>query len=120
MKKIVNLDSAERVGKQYLIDYLMVNGGQSRADAEESVNGVLEAIVTALRSGTPVALSNIGTLRPDIQAARPRRNPQTGETFVSPSQLTVRWKASPTLVDVLNGRIVRDSLSAKAPKGSLK
>lgn len=117
--KQFNLDSAERVGKNYLVDSLMANQKLTHEKATEAVNGVLEAIVTALRSGTPVALSNIGTLRPDIQAARTRRNPQTGEYFWAPAKMVVRWKSSPTLTDVLNGESDRTSLASKAPKGSL-
>lgn len=118
-KKITNLDNADRVSKGYLIDSLMTNQGLTHEKSVEAVNGVLEAIATALRSGVPVVFSNIGTLRPAIQAARTRRNPQTGETWRAPSALTVRWKASPTLIAVLNGQSVRTSLATKAPKGSL-
>jgi len=115
MSKIVDLSNAERVGKGYLIDAL-VKDGQSRPDAEESVNSVLDAIGKALASGVNVSLSNIGTLRVETAAARVRRNPKTGETFHADAHQTVRWTVSPTLVDVLNGRSDRDTLATKAPK----
>lgn len=119
MKKIVNLDNAERVGKSYLIDYLVAEAGFKREDAEKAVNATLEAIVTALRSKTSVSLTNIGTLKPVTLAPRKRRNPHTGESYQGGELETVRWKLSPTLADVLNGRTVRDQLAVKAPKGTL-
>lgn len=119
MKKIVNLENADRVGKAYLVDYLVTENGQSRADAEESVNAVLEGIATALRAGVNVSLSNIGTLRRETAAGRFHRNPQTGGRLWVDAQETVRWTISPTFTAVLNGRTDRESLATKAPKGSL-
>jgi DNA-binding protein HU-beta len=119
MSKIVDLSNAERVGKRYLIDSLITEAGYTHADAELSVNVVLEAIAKALRSGVNVSLSNIGTFRRETAGATIRRNPQTGGTIEVGAQEVVRWTSSPTLLDVLNGRTVRDSLAVKAPKGSL-
>jgi DNA-binding protein HU-beta len=120
MSKIVNLSNADRVGKQYLVDSLVAGKGLARPDADEIVNIVLEAIATALRAGVNVSLSNIGTLRRETAPAATRRNPQTGGTVDVPAKEVVRWTASPTLLGVINGTIDRDSLSVKAPKGSLK
>jgi DNA-binding protein HU-beta len=120
MSKIVDLANAERVGKAYLIDSLILHQRFNHEDAERAVNGALEAIATALRSGTNVSLSNIGTLRRETATARTHRNPQTGERFAVGDQEVVRWTSSPTLLDVINGRTIRESLAVKAPKGSLK
>lgn len=119
MKKIINLDSADKVGKQYLIDHLMVEKKFDRDDAVKAVEGVIDALVAALHAGTNVNISNFGTLRVEQVAERVRRNPQTGGAVVVPANKTIRWTASPTLLDLINGRIDRDSLSVKAPKGSL-
>lgn len=119
MTEKFNLANADRVGKGYLIESLMVNNGQSHVDATASVEGVLEAIVTALRHGVTVSLSNIGTLRPVAQPPRRARNPQTGGTVDVPARDTVRWKISPTLKAALNGETDRVNLATKAPKGSL-
>lgn len=118
MSKQFNLDNADRVGKGFLVQYLVENSGQSRNDAEESVNAVLEAIATALRAGVNVSLSNLGTLRRETAAGRTHRNPQDGSRLWVDAQETVRWTISPTLADVLNGRDQRDKLATKAPKGS--
>ena len=119
MKKIVNLDTAEKVGKQYLIDHLMVEKKFDRDNATKAVEGVFDAIVAALHAGVNVSISNVGTLRVERVGERVRRNPQTGAQVTVPENKTVRWTVSPTLFDLINNRIDRASLSAKAPKGSL-
>lgn len=119
MKKIVNLENADRVGKAYLVDYLVVEAGFTRPDAEKAVNAVLEGIATAIRAGANVSLSNIGTLRMVELAERVRRNPATGENFLAPATKTVKFRPSPTFLNVLNGRTDRDKLATKLPKGSL-
>ena len=108
----------ERVGKAYLVEHVMNEQKLTTRDAEKVVNSVLDGIVTALRSGVSVTISNVGTLRPAMSAERVRRNPKTGENFLQPSQSTVRWTASPTLRDVLNGRSDRESLATKIPKAA--
>lgn len=110
---------SKRVGKAYLVSYLMDNANYTRFDAETAVNLTLEAITHALRAGANVSFSNIGTLRRETAPARIRRNPQNGETLPVPATEVVRWTTSPTLADVLNDRISRDTLAVKAPKGSL-
>jgi DNA-binding protein HU-beta len=119
VKKIVDLSNANRVGKQFLIDSLVESNGFSRSDATEAVNGVLDALFAALSSGVNVSISNVGTFRRETTPATTRRNPQTGERFPVEAQEVVRWTSSPTLLDVLNGRAHRSTISTKAPKGTL-
>ena len=107
-----------RTTKAHLIEALVENKGFTREDAEIAVNGMIDAIVSGLRVGD-VNLSNVGTLRLETASERVRRNPQTGEIFTTPAQKVVRWTASPTLTHYINDRISRDTLSTKAPKGSL-
>lgn len=114
-----NLENADRVGKAYLINYLVSEKGQTYADATESVNGVLDAIVKALAAGVNVSLSNIGTFRAEVAAPTTCYNPHTEKRFAVDAQNVVRWTSSPTLTALINGRIDRDSLATKAPKGSL-
>lgn len=118
MPKIIDLTNADKVGKVYLVDSLMVNKGFTREDANKAVEGVFDAVVTALLADTAVAFSNIGTIRPMEIGPRVRRNPKTGENFDAPAATIVKWKSSPTLLDLINHRIERPSLTAKAPKGT--
>jgi DNA-binding protein HU-beta len=119
MTETFNLENADRVGKAYLIGYLAESNGLTLKDAEKAVNGVLEAIVAALRSGANVSLANIGTFRRETAPERSRFNPMTGQHFQTEAQEVVRWTTSPTFGHVLNGRISRETLATKAPKGSL-
>lgn len=119
MAQKIDLSNTSRVTKSYLLDHLVTEKGFTRSDAVEAVEGVVDAIVAALRSGVAVNLSNVGTFRPVVSPAAVRRNPATGGKVAVPASGRVRWTASPTLLDVINGRTERKSLSRKAPKGSL-
>lgn len=116
MTEKTSLSSGDRVTKAYLIASLMADQEFSRADAAKAVEGVIDAIVTALGAGMDVNISNVGTLRPRVASARPCRNPQTGESWIEGSKNTVRWTPSPTLIDFVNGSSGRRSLSRKAPQ----
>ena len=118
-RKSLDLTDVDRVGKKYLVDSLVAHKGFQRPDAVKAVEGVFDAVVTALRADTAVFFSNIGRIAPIELAERVRYNPKTAEKFLAPAVVSVRWKSSPTLLDVLNDRTTRDSLAAKAPKGSL-
>lgn len=110
---------SDKTSKKHLIRALADAEGISQARAERMVNVVIEAITTSLRDGKSVAISNVGTLRPVEVSERLARNPQNGETVIAEAVTVVRWRTSPTLIDVLSGRSERSSLSTKAPKGSL-
>lgn len=105
-----------RAAKKHLIQDIASNENVTQAEAERMINAVIEAIAFNLRVGNSVCISNIGTLSPVSKAERLARNPQTGEAVYVPAKLTVRWTASPTLRDVLNGTANRESLATKAPK----
>lgn len=115
-KQITNLENAEKVSKSYLVDYLVVNQDLTRSQAVEAVNGVLDGIVSALAAGVNVNVSNIGTLRVEESPATTRRNPHTGERFPVPATNRVRFTTAPALLDAVNGRSDRTTLSRKAPK----
>lgn len=119
MTQQIDLSGTNRVTKAYLIDHLVIVERFSRDDAVKAVEGFVNAIVAALRSGADVNISNVSTLRPRRSAERTARNPQTGGRVCVPEKNVVRWTPSPTLLDVINGRTERESLSRKAPKGSL-
>lgn len=118
MSKMIDLSNAERVGKSYLIDYLVANADLDRKQATRAVNGTLDAIVAALVSDTNVSLSNVGTLRRETAGATVRRNPATGGTIDVEAKEVVRWTPAPALLEAVNGNSTRTSLSVKAPKGT--
>ena len=104
-----------RVGKKYLINYLMQEKGFTQVEAEKAVDGVLAGTIEALLAGVMVVISNFGTLHPETMPPRVVRNPQTGVKRVSAPRKVVRWRSSPTFLGVLNGEADRD-LVTKAPK----
>ena len=68
----------------------------SKRQAEDSVNAVLGAIATGVKSGK-VQIIGFGTFEVKNRAARMGRNPKTGESMHIAASKTVGFKASSTL-----------------------
>ena len=69
------------MNKTELVEAVAANTGGSKADAQRSVDAVLETITTSLKQGDRVALTGFGTFEVRQRSARTGRNPQTGETI---------------------------------------
>lgn len=70
------------------IRYLL--GGEeevTKAEAERSLNAVLDAIEAAVLNGERVVLSGFGVFEMRERSARQGRNPQTGETIEIPAKV---------------------------------
>ena len=67
------------MNKAELIESIAEKVNLSKADAERSLNAVIEAIVTTLKKGGQVAIAGFGTFKVSHRAERSGRNPQTGE-----------------------------------------
>lgn len=75
----------------------------SQAEAGRMVQGVVEAVAAALKGGQEVRLSGLGIFDVADRAARQGRNPQTGEVVKIAASKAVRFRASKTLKDAVNG-----------------
>jgi nucleoid DNA-binding protein len=71
-------------------------------EAECYVNFTVTAIVEALASGQDVELRGFGSLRLVQRAARPGRNPKTGEPVSIPAKRAVKFKPALELRKRLN------------------
>ncbi len=67
------------MNKAELIDAIADKTGQTRADTTNALDALLETIETTVAKGDKVLLVGFGTFEPHHRAARPGRNPQTGE-----------------------------------------
>jgi len=72
----------------------------SKRQAEDSVNAVLGAIASGVKSGK-VQIIGFGTFEVKERAARMGRNPKTGESMQIAASKSVGFKASSTLKNSL-------------------
>jgi len=90
------------MNKSELIDAVASGAELSRADASRATDAVLDNIVAALGKGDQVALAGFGTFSVRERAARPGRNPQTGETIQIKASKSPGFKAGKAFKDAVN------------------
>jgi len=86
-----------------IADALAARHGISKAEARAQVSTVLEAIADSVAKGG-VALAGFGKFSVSRRAARPGRNPQSGETMVIGPTTRVGFRAAKALKDRLAKR----------------
>lgn len=74
----------------------------SRAEVDQAVRVMVEAIVAQLAAGGRVELRKFGNFDRVEHAARPRRNPRTGAAVEVPAHTRIRFRASRKLLERLN------------------
>ena len=88
--------------KTDLVNVVAANTEVSKKEVDTIVNGVLEAITTALKEGDKVQLIGFGAFEVKTVAAREGHNPKTGETIQIPESKKVSFSASKALKDLVN------------------
>ncbi len=73
----------------------------SKKQAEEAVNGVLDAITKALSKGQEVVLTGFGKFSVSKRAARMGVNPRTGEKIKIKATTVPKFKAGKALKDAV-------------------
>ncbi len=84
-----------------LIVHESFDGRITKKDAAMVVDSVLEAAKTALLRAGELKLSGFGSFVVKKRPARIARNPQTGESIEVPAKLTVKFKASKILNELM-------------------
>jgi len=92
------------VNRSELIDAVANEMALTKREAEAAVGAVIGNIVDEVRSGRRVSLVGFGSFNPTRRAARTGRNPQTGEPVAIAASRGVRFQASSTLKDIVNGK----------------
>lgn len=90
------------MNKNDLIAAVADNTGLSKADATKAVDGILESVTGALKSGGEVRLVGFGTFSVANRAASTGRNPRTGESIQIPASKQPKFKAGKALKDAVN------------------
>jgi len=74
----------------------------SKKDAEIVLNAVFETIKQALAKGEEVRLTGFGSFKVNGRAARPGRNPRTGDEITIAASKAPAFKAGKELKDAVN------------------
>ena len=90
------------MNKNDLIAAVADNTDLSKTDATKAVDGVLEAVTGALKSGGEVRLVGFGTFSVANRAASTGRTPRTGESIQIPASKQPKFKAGKALKDAVN------------------
>lgn len=90
------------MNKGELIEAMADAADISKAAASRALDGMVEAITGALKSGDQVSLIGFGTFSVRDRAARTGRNPQTGETINIAASKNPAFKAGKALKDAVN------------------
>ena len=90
------------MNKAELVDAIAAESGLSKADASRAVNGFVNVVGGALKSGDRVALVGFGSFSISKRAARTGRNPQTGKAIPIAAKNVVKFKAGADLSDKVN------------------
>lgn len=88
--------------KSDLMDLLFKHHGLRRDESSEIVERVFTAMADALRRGDEIKLTNFGVFAVRTRAARPGRNPRTGEAVPIPPRRVVAFRIASKLDTELN------------------
>jgi DNA-binding protein HU-beta len=100
------------MNKAELIDSITEKTGQTQTDTIKTIDALMETIEATVAKGDKVLLVGFGTFEPHHRAARPGRNPQTGE----PLEI-----AEATLPKFTPGKLFKDKvMEAHKPKPKTK
>jgi DNA-binding protein HU-beta len=90
------------MNKAELIEAMAGAADISKAAAARALDGMVDAITGAMKTGDQVSLIGFGTFSVKERAARQGRNPQTGETIEIKASRIPSFKAGKALKDAVN------------------
>ena len=100
----LDLDSLDTTAltKAQLADALFDQIGLNKREAKDFVDAFFEIVSAELVRGNSVKISGFGNFEVHNKAARPGRNPQTGEPVVIAARRVVTFRASAMLREQVN------------------
>jgi len=90
------------MNKAELIDAIAKSADLTKADAGRALDGMIDAITTALKNGETVSLVGFGSFGVKKRAERQGRNPQTGNTITIKAAKIPSFKAGKALKDAVS------------------
>lgn len=89
------------MNKADIIDKVHDVVGGTRAEAEKSVETMIDCITDALRSGKEVSVAGLGIFSTKTRGGRTGRNPRTGESIEIPSMRVPKFRAGKALKEAV-------------------
>lgn len=89
------------VNKSELIEAIAQEADLPKASAAKALDGMINSVTKALKSGDTVTLVGFGTFYVGERAARAGRNPKTGEPLQIKAAKTPKFRAGKALKDAL-------------------
>ena len=90
--------------KAEMINEVAESAGVSKSDAADTIDAFFDYVVKATMSGDKVSVPGFGSFSTTERSARMGRNPQTGAPVEIAASTAMKFSASKTLKDTLNGR----------------
>ena len=90
------------MNKSELIAAMAAKTGETKKNAEASLNALIDVITETLEKGDKVQLVGFGSFEVRKRAARKGRNPQTKEEIKIPASKAPVFKAWKALKDLVN------------------
>ena len=92
------------MNKAELIAELAEKTGETKKNAEATLNAFVEVVTEALTKGDKVQLLGFGSFEVRKRAARKGRNPQTKEEIKIPASKAPVFRAGRQLKELVNGK----------------
>ena len=89
------------MNKAALVDWVHGKIGGTKVQAEEVVDGLIEAITSTLKKGNEVSIAGLGIFSVKTRAARMARNPKTGEQVKVAATRVPKFRAAKALKDAV-------------------
>lgn len=87
--------------KAQLAELLFEHIGLNKREAKDMIDAFFDLVSTRLVEGEDVKLSGFGNFQLRVKAARPGRNPRTGESIPIEARRVVTFHASQKLKDMI-------------------
>jgi integration host factor subunit alpha len=107
----LSVDSLETAAltKAQLADLLFEQLGLNKRESKDMVDAFFDLITEQLVAGTDVKISGFGNFQIRTKAARPGRNPRTGESIPIEARRVVTFHASHKLKEHIQGTLGTDA-----------
>lgn len=92
--------------KAQLADLLFDQIGLNKRESKDMIDAFFDLVTDSLVEGTDVRISGFGNFQIRTKAARPGRNPRTGEPVAIEARRVVTFHASPKLKDQVQALVV--------------
>ena len=92
------------MNKSELIAAIAAKTGETKKDAEATLNAFIDVVTEALVKGDKVQLVGFGSFEVRKRAARKGRNPQTKEEIKIPASKAPVFKAGKALKELVNNK----------------